>query len=117
MTNGNKKGVAYSIGRFEVRVKVVPSKRTLRLPSFLTHWHASVPLQPFRCGRHCHSITVFHFPIIVSGLDINHWPAGPAGVFHSGGQSGQWTKESAGPKGPAIISSDHKVFVLHWPEV
>ena len=51
------------------------------------------------------------------GLDINHWPAGPAGVFHSGGQSGQWTKESAGPKGPAIISSDHKVFVLHWPEV
>ena len=52
-----------------------------------------------------------------TGLDINHWLAGPAGVFHSGGQSGQWTKESAGPKGPAIISSDHKVFVLHWPEV
>ena len=55
--------------------------------------------------------------IYTAGLDINHWPAGPAGVFHSGGQSGQWTKESAGPKGPAIISSDHKVFVLHWPEV
>ena len=42
---------------------------------------------------------------------------GPPGVFHSGDQSGQWTNESAGPKGPAIISSDHKVFVLHWPEV
>ena len=54
--------------------------------------------------------------------NVSVWQAstlttGPAGVFHSGGQSGQWTKESAGPKGPAIISSDHKVFVLHWPEV
>ena len=50
-------------------------------------------------------------------LQASTLTAGPAGVFHSGGQSGQWTKESAGPKGPAIISSDHKVFVLHWPEV
>ena len=50
-------------------------------------------------------------------LQASTLTTGPAGVFHSGGQSGQWTKESAGPKGPAIISSDHKVFVLHWPEV